>query len=123
MRARRFFPLVLVAALASCQMGAFGPYAGGGVGSGYMGGTTGSVAIYNFAFMPPTMTIPVGVTVTWSNADGVMHTVTGDGMTPAFDSGDVATGGSYSFTFSAGGTFPYHCSIHPAMKGSITVTP
>jgi plastocyanin len=127
MRAQRFLLLILVAALTSCQMGALGPYfggsPGGGMGTGYMGGTTGSAVIYTYAFMPPTMTIPTGVTVTWVNADGVTHTITGDGPSPAFDSGNVAYGGSYSFTFSTGGVFPYHCAIHPTMKGSITVTP
>jgi plastocyanin len=53
----------------------------------------------------------------------VTHTVTSTDLAPAFDSGGVAPGTSYSFTFSNAGSFPYTCSIHPTMTGTITVMP
>ena len=77
-----------------------------------------SVEIKNFAFEPKAVTIKVGQTVTWTNQDSAAHTVAGDG---GIDSGDLPKGKSYSKTFDAEGTFDYHCSIHPQMKGQVIV--
>lgn len=79
-----------------------------------------SVAIQNMAFNPTTLTVPVGTTVTWKNLDSTSHHVVSD--TGAFDSGVLSNGQSYSFTFNQAGSFPYHCSIHPSMTGTIVVT-
>jgi hypothetical protein len=57
--------------------------------------------------------------VTWTNGDGVGHTATADGG--SFDTGTIGGGGSDSVTFSTAGTFAYHCTIHPAMTGTISV--
>ncbi len=78
-----------------------------------------SVDLASFAFSPGTITVKVGTTVTWTNKDGTTHTVTSD--TGAFDSGNLAANGKYSYTFSAAGTYPYHCTIHPYMKGTVIV--
>jgi len=79
-----------------------------------------SVKIVDFAFEPSSMTVPVGTTVTWTNSGAVAHTVTSD--TGAFGSGQLQPGATYQFTFSAPGTFPYHCSNHPTqMLATITV--
>jgi plastocyanin len=126
MRALKFLLLVLVVALASCQMGALGSNGlyNNGTGSGSMGGTTGmtpSMAISNFQFTPQSDTVPAGTTVTWTNSDGVDHTVTSD--TSVFDSLHIASAGTFSVLFSTVGTFHYHCSIHAGMTGTITVTP
>ncbi len=80
-----------------------------------------AVTILNFQFTPPKMTVPVGTTVRWTNQDGPTHTVTSD-TAGIFDSGDLATGKSFSFTFNTPGTFAYHCAIHPTMMGTIVVT-
>ena len=81
-----------------------------------------SVSISGFAFNPSSLTVKAGVTVTWTNQDGTAHTVTSDNG--AFtSSGNLATGAQYAFTFMTAGSYPYHCSIHPAMRGTITVTP
>lgn len=80
---------------------------------------TMQVTIANFAFSPATLTISPGTTVTWINNDSVAHTSTSD--TGVWDSGSLATGKSFSFTFNGAGTFPYHCSIHPFMKATIVV--
>jgi hypothetical protein len=61
----------------------------------------------------------VGTTVTWTNNDGMTHTVTSDAS--GFDNGDITMGSKYSRAFSVAGTFTYHCTIHPAMKGTIVV--
>lgn len=78
----------------------------------------------SFAFSPATLTVKVGTKVTWTNMTQTGHTVTSDDG-KSFDSGisnPVASGGTYSFTFTKAGTFPYHCQIHPFMKATITVT-
>lgn len=72
-----------------------------------------------FAFSPTTLTVSVGSTVTWQNMSSAPHTVTSDdGKT--FD-GMLSTGGTFTFTFTKAGTYPYHCSIHPYMKAMIIV--
>jgi plastocyanin len=79
----------------------------------------------SFAFSPATLTVKVGTKVTWTNMTQAGHTVTSDDS-KSFDSGIsnpiAASGGTYSFTFTKAGTFPYHCQIHPFMKATITVT-
>ena len=78
----------------------------------------------SFAFSPTTLMIKAGTTVTWKNATAVGHTVTSDDG-KSFDSGTsnpiAAQGGTFSFTFTKAGTFPYHCEIHPFMKATVIV--
>lgn len=80
---------------------------------------TMQVTIKNFSFQPATLTVPAGTTVTWTNQDSVDHTSTSD--TGVWDSGRLAPGQSFSFMFTQAGMFPYHCMIHPFMKGMIVV--
>lgn len=78
-----------------------------------------AVTIGNFAFVPPTLTVKVGTTVTWTNKDEEPHTVVGGGMkSPVLGN----AGSTYSHTFTTAGTFAYNCSIHPFMHGMVTVT-
>lgn len=96
--------------------------AGATGGQGSAGQTTAgpaAVAITNYTFRPATLTIPVGTKVTWTNRDSVVHTATADGG--VFDSAGLAKGQSYSYTFTKPGTYRYGCSVHPAMRGTITV--
>jgi plastocyanin len=80
-----------------------------------------SVTIHNFAFSPASVTVAPGTTVTWTNNDSTAHTVTADsGNGPK--SGQLQQGQTYSFTFSQAGTYAYHCSIHPEMKATVTVS-
>lgn len=78
-----------------------------------------AVSIEGMAFNPPSLTVPVNTTVTWTNNDGITHTVTSD--TGVFSSGNIGGGGTFSFTFTTAGTFPYHCSIHTEMVAIIIV--
>lgn len=80
-----------------------------------------TITIQGVAFAPKTLTVKKGTTVTWKNNDSVPHTVTGDAGGPS--SQQLANGQSYSYTFSTIGTFPYHCTIHPSMTATVTVTP
>lgn len=80
------------------------------------------ITIKGLAFSPATLSIPRGTIITWTNEDGFPHTSTSD--TPGlWDSGPITgNGGTFRFTVNlAPGTYSYHCSIHPFMKGSITV--
>jgi plastocyanin len=83
---------------------------------------TGSIDIKNMMFTPSQITVAKGGTVTWTNNDSVAHTVIDDLSNvggPA--SGDIQPGSTYSFTFTKSGSFQYHCSIHPSMRGTIVV--
>jgi len=83
--------------------------------------TTAAVAIQSYAFAPSTITVARGTTVIWTNQQaGIPHTVISD--TNAFGSGTLNTGVSFRFQFNTPGTFRYHCSIHPSMHGTVTVT-
>jgi plastocyanin len=77
------------------------------------------VFIQNMAFVPNTITVTAGTTITWTNKDAIAHTVTSN--TALFNSGSLATGKTFTYTFSAAGTYSYYCSIHPTMVASVTV--
>jgi plastocyanin len=79
-----------------------------------------SIQITGFKFAPADVEVSVGTTVTWVNNDPVSHTVTFDNG--EFDTGSFPHGDNRSYTFSSLGKYTYHCSIHPSMKGNITVT-
>jgi len=84
--------------------------------------TANSIGIANMMFTPSQITVKKGEAVTWTNNDSVTHTVVDDLSNvggPA--SGDIAPGATYSFTFNKTGSFQYHCSIHPSMRGTIVV--
>jgi plastocyanin len=82
-------------------------------------------------FSPKSIGVKVGDTVTWTNKDYPMHTVTsGTGLSDAnkgkdFDSGYTALttiGKTYSHQFTKAGDFVYFCQLHPAMTGKVTVS-
>ena len=89
------------------------------VGGGIAVAADHAVAISGFSFSPKDITINVGDTVTWTNSDAQGHTATADGG--SFDTGTIGNGTSKTVTFSTAGTFAYHCSIHAAMIGGVTV--
>jgi nitrite reductase (NO-forming) len=81
------------------------------------------------AYTPGVISVSAGTTVTWINNDSVFHTITsgptnGTVATPdgLFDSGQVQPGETYEHTFDEPGTFDYHCTPHPWMKGQVEVT-
>ncbi len=83
------------------------------------GATT--VSIQNFAFIPVSVTVTKGTTVTWVNQDSTDHQIASD--TPGiFGSNSLPKGAGYSFKFDTPGTYPYHCAIHPSMKATVIVT-
>jgi plastocyanin len=75
------------------------------------------------AFTPQTfhVTLAAGGKVMWINKDTTSHTVTSN-TTGLFDSPLLSTGATWSYTFTAAGTYPYHCTPHPQMWGVIVVS-
>jgi plastocyanin len=82
-----------------------------------------AVLIREFKFEPATVTVHVGDTVEWKNGDLVPHTATADGeaQKPAFDSGTIQTGAAWRYVAREKGTHNYTCTLHPNMKGKLTV--
>lgn len=76
-------------------------------------------------YLPQDITILSGTTVTWSNDDGVMHTVTSGAAnsspTGLFDSGIMESGDTFEYTFESAGTYDYHCTLHPWAAGVVIV--
>jgi plastocyanin/tRNA A-37 threonylcarbamoyl transferase component Bud32 len=75
-----------------------------------------TITITDNAFAPSRLTIPVGATVIWKNAGSVEHTVTAEGG--SFDSGALASGGTFQHTFTTAEPFPYFCQFHGGNGGS-----
>jgi plastocyanin len=76
-----------------------------------------TVTVADMRFTPDHLTISEGVTVTWVWDDGsIPHDVSGDG----FES-EVQGEGSFTHTFTDAGSYPYVCTLHPGMKGEVTV--
>lgn len=71
------------------------------------------------AFNPSPLTIAVGTTVRWTNDDTIAHDSTSNANVWA--SGNMNPGAHFDFTFQAAGTYPYHCTIHPGMTGTVVV--
>lgn len=78
-----------------------------------------AVSVEGFAFNPASIQVNVGDSITWTNQDAAPHTVTADGG--SFDKPLPASGGTATITFNTAGTFPYHCTIHPNMHGTVVV--
>jgi plastocyanin len=83
------------------------------------GGPAATVTIKNIAFNPTTVTIEAGQSVIWRWQDSpTQHDVVGDGGLKS----PLQSDGSYQHRFASAGTYHYHCTIHPTMKGVIEVT-
>ena len=80
---------------------------------------TGTVRIVDYAYEPATTSIRAGDTLVWTNLGRAPHTVTATDRT--FDSGRLASGGTYTRTFTSPGTFTYFCTIHPEMRAVVAV--
>ncbi len=115
--------------------GAMGGMMGGMSGMGGMGGMMGGgsdpadeapiegvtqVRQQDFAFAPANIIVDAGTTVTWTNRDGVGHTVTSDGG-GELQSPLLGQSETFSHTFGEPGQFRYYCKPHPYMRGLVTV--
>jgi amicyanin len=80
-----------------------------------------AITIKQYMFMPGSMTIHQGDTITWTNEDTVGHDVEVTSGPASFHSPMLSKGQSWSFTFTTAGTYSYICSVHPDMKATIVV--
>ena len=91
----------------------------------------GATTLGDKAFLPNPLKIKAGTTVTWTNDDNNLHTVTSGAPNAAnageaFDSGLTALimpAKTYSHKFTNAGDFSYFCRVHPTMIGKIVVIP
>ena len=82
------------------------------------------VLVANFSFSPQTLTVKAGTTVTWRfDQPSSPHNVVSLTTPTVFNSGTPKGTGTFSFTFTTPGTYPYLCQVHPSMTGTIVVTP
>jgi plastocyanin len=80
---------------------------------------THTVTIEGVQFSPATLEVNAGDTVVWNNKDPFPHNVTAENK--AFHSPDFAGGHSWTYKAKTKGVFPYVCTLHPNMKGTLTV--
>jgi plastocyanin len=122
----RTYTLLSTAAVAAV----FATGCGGGGGSdpsaaaapspGGSSATPSAITISNFKFSPGTLRVKNGARIKVANDDSAPHTVTADDG-HSFDSGTVDSGASTTIPAPAAGTYSYHCTIHPFMKGKLVV--
>jgi plastocyanin len=78
------------------------------------------IGIDNFQFAPAALSVAKGTRVTWINDDDVPHVIASAkgqfASSPLLD-----THQKFSYTFDKVGTYPYYCSLHPKMQGTVTV--
>ena len=140
-RTRLALPAALVLSLGAlsltgCSMGEGPASSGASAPSSTSDAATGDVTLMSLNFMPETLTVSVGDTVTWVNGESITHTITSgtfsdvdettglraseeaDGL---FDERLGEKGGSFSYTFDTAGTFPYFCDIHDGMNATVVV--
>ncbi|MDB5922335.1 MAG: hypothetical protein JWN13_1271 [Betaproteobacteria bacterium] len=79
-----------------------------------------TVVIDGVIFTPATLTVKTGDTVTWVNKDPFPHTATAQDN--SFDSREIATNKRWKYTARNAGSFPYMCTLHPTMKGTLIVS-
>ena len=75
-----------------------------------------AVNIKNLEFGPKSLRVKIGTKVTWTNQEGVPHTVNADNG--SFESGNLTNGQSFSYTFDKPGTYRYYCTFHGGKGGS-----
>ncbi len=78
-------------------------------------------------YVPPEVTVSIETTITWTNDDSTIHTVTEGspqsiGATLVFDSSIIAPSATWEHTFDTAGEFDYYCTLHPFMTGKVIVS-
>ena len=75
-----------------------------------------TVVVSDMSFTQDRLTVEAGTTVTWVFQDDMPHNVVGDGF-----GSEVMQTGTFSHTFTDPGTYPYVCTLHPNMQGTVVV--
>ena len=78
-----------------------------------------NVEIADFDFSPRELTVQAGAAITWTNSDSVPHDATDEAGT--WGTGILMQSESATITFDSTGEYEYLCTIHPNMKGTVTV--
>ncbi len=80
-----------------------------------------TVEVSDMKYSPAQATVKVGQTVTWKFSDKAPHNVQGIGDKAMGINSPIIDKGEWSYTFTQPGTYRYLCSLHPEMRGQITV--
>jgi predicted secreted protein with PEFG-CTERM motif len=122
------FSLFAIFALIAISPSAFAEHGEGGMSATVTnspGSSTPGCENTDNCFIPSTVVITAGGTVTWENTDNAAHTATSgspsDGPDGVWDSSLMMVNGSYSVTLDDEGTYPYFCMVHPWMQGTVIV--
>ena len=122
------FSLFAIFALIAISPSAFAEHGEGGMSATVTnspGSSTPGCENTDNCFIPSTVVITAGGTVTWENTDNAAHTATSgspsDGPDGVWDSSLMMVNGSYSVTLDDEGTYPYFCMVHPWMQGIVIV--
>ena len=122
------FSLLAIFALIAISPSAFAEHGEGGMSATVTnspGSATPGCENTDNCFIPSTVVITAGGTVTWENTDNAAHTATSgspsDGPDGVWDSSLMMVNGSYSVTLDDEGTYPYFCMVHPWMQGTVIV--
>lgn len=108
------------AAVARWTLGSLALAAAGGAACARRAPRSHAVAIHDFVYEPATVTVAVGDTVVWTNADFVPHTATA--RDTLWDSKEIAgSGGAWRLVARRPGRHAYHCTYHPNMRGTVEV--
>jgi MYXO-CTERM domain-containing protein len=93
---------------------------GGGCGRPITEARGTMVRIKNFCFRPTVLRAGIGDTITWVNRDSFTHNVVGaNGAWGSYES--VGPGTSVSYRFRTPGVYPFGCTFHPGMVGSVLI--
>ena len=122
------FSLLAIFALIAISPSAFAEHGEGGMSATVTnspGSSTPGCENTDNCFIPSTVVITAGGTVTWENTDNAAHTATSgspsDGPDGVWDSSLMMVNGSYSVTLDDEGTYPYFCMVHPWMQGTVII--
>jgi len=122
------FVLLAVFSIITITPSAFAAHGEGGMSATVTnapGSSTPGCEETDNCFVPSTVVITAGGTVTWENTDTAAHTASSGtaagGPDGVFDSSLIMAGGSYSVTLDDEGTYPYFCMVHPWMQGTVIV--
>ncbi len=84
-----------------------------------------TIGTFSPHYSPKLVHIQTGTPVSWENRTSILHTITHDGCTTggtcAFDSGPIGPNRTFNIDHLPPGRYPYHCSFHPIMRGTLVV--
>ena len=96
---------------------------GGGGGGGATPVATTTVSMVSSTFSPRNIIVAKGATVTWTNTDaGTSHNATFEAAAGSIKTNDFSGGAAASLVMpTTAGTYPYRCTLHAGMTGSVQV--